>query len=96
MPTNIFDILFPVFDMLFDFWPFILLTPLRYRKSGIRNMVYFWGCWAIIRIILFFNPDPLKSILIPEPLSTTLFFLTGLILIIIWVGVTILRKRRNP
>jgi len=44
---------------------------------------------AIIRIILFFNPEPAsKSLFIPEPLNTILFFAAGFILVIIWIGVT--------
>ena len=78
--------LFPVFDLVFDFWPVLLLAPLQNRKSGIRNMVVVWGFWAIIRIILFFNPEPITaSFLIPEPLSTILFFITGFVLITIWI-----------
>jgi hypothetical protein len=82
--------------MVFDFWPILLLAPLQNRRSGIRNMVYFWGFWAIIRLILFFNPEPIsKSLLIPEPLSTILFFVTGLILIVIWIGITYWRRSRT-
>jgi hypothetical protein len=91
-----FQMLFPIFDMVFDFWPVLLLAPLQNRRSGIRNMVYVWGFWAIIRIILFFNPGPIsKSLLIPEPLSTILFFVTGLILITIWIGVTYWKRSRT-
>jgi len=59
-------------------------------------MVYVWGFWAIIRIILFFNPEPLsKSLLIPEPLNTILFFATGFILILILAGVTYWKRNRT-
>jgi hypothetical protein len=95
MSISVFQILFPLFDIVFDFWPFLILAPLQNRRSGIRNMVFVWGLWAIIRIILFFNPEPIsKSMLIPEPLSTILFFVTGVILIAIWIGLTYWRQ--NP
>src|SRR6266545_1055742 len=72
--------------MVFDFWPALLLAPLQNRKSGIRNMVYVWAFWAVIRIILFFNPEPITtSFLIAEPLNTILFFVTGFVLIAVWV-----------
>lgn len=59
-------------------------------------MVYVWGFWAIIRIILFFNPEPIsKSLFIPEPLSTVLFFVTGFILISTWIGVTYWKRSRT-
>jgi hypothetical protein len=96
MFTSVLRIFFPVFDMVFDFWPILLLSPLQNRRSGIRNMVYVWGFWAIIRIFLFFNPEPIsKSLLIPEPLSTILFFGTGLILIIVWIGVIYWKRSRT-
>jgi hypothetical protein len=96
MPTSVFQILFPVFDIVFDFWPVLLLAPLQNRKSGIRNMVFVWAFWAIIRVILFFNPEPIsKSLLIPEPLSTILFFVTGFVLIAIWFGVTYWKRSRT-
>jgi HJR/Mrr/RecB family endonuclease len=52
--------------------------------------------WAIIRIILFFNPEPIsKSLFIPEPFSTVLFFVTGFILISIWIGITYWKRSRT-
>jgi hypothetical protein len=96
MPSSVLKMLFLIFDIVFDFWPVFLLAPLQNRRSGTRNMVYVWGFWAIIRIILFFNPEPFsKSWLIPEPLSTVLFFITGFILIAIWIGVTYWRQSRT-
>ena len=96
MPTSVLQILLFVFDFIFDFWPVLILAPLQNRKRGIRNMVYVWGFWAIIRIILFFNPEPIsKSWLIPEPLSTILFFLTGFLLIIYWIGITYWKRSRT-
>ncbi len=96
MAASVFQILFLVFGFVFNFWPFLILAPLQNLKSGIRNMVYVWGLWAVIRIILFFNPEPIsKSLLIPEPLSTILFFVTGFILIVIWIGVTYWRRNRT-
>ena len=82
--SSLLQILFPVFDMVFDFWFVLILAPLQNRKSGIRNMVYVWAFWAVIRVILFFNPEPISSFMIPEPLNTILFFATGFVLIAIW------------
>jgi len=93
MLASVLQILYKVFGFVFDFWPVLLLAPLQNRRHWIRSTVSVWGFWAVIRIILFFNPAPIsKSLLIPEPLSTILFFVTGLILITIWIGV-IYRKR---
>jgi len=94
MLTSLLFILFSVFDVVFDFWPFLLIAPFLNRKSRLRNMIYVWGLWAIIRIFLFFNPQPTpKSLLIPEPLSTILFFATGLIIISIMFSVSFWKRK---
>ena len=91
-----FQMLFYIFDIVFDFWPVLLLAPLQNRRNGIRTMVYVWGFWAIIRIILFFNPEPIsKSLFFPEPLRTVLFFVTGIFLISIWIGVSYWKRSRT-
>jgi hypothetical protein len=90
------QMLFTIFGFVFAFWPVLILAPLQNRRSGIRNMVYVWGFWAVIRIILFFNPEPIsKSLLIPEPLNTILFFAAGFILIFIWVGIIYWKRRQT-
>jgi hypothetical protein len=81
---SLIQILFYVFDIVFDFWFVLILAPLQNRKSGIRNMIYVWAAWAVVRIILFFNPEPTPSFMIHEPLNTILFFATGFVLIAIW------------
>ena len=60
-------------------------------------MVYVWVFWAIIRILLFFNPEPISKplMLIPEQLSTMLFFGIGFILIVIWIGIIYWRRSRT-
>ncbi|MDO9129788.1 MAG: restriction endonuclease [Anaerolineales bacterium] len=95
MPS-LLQFVFSVFDIVFDFWPILLLAPLQNRKSGIRNMVYVWGFWAVIRLLLFFSPEPISvSLLIPEPLSTLLFFIAGFVLIALWVGTTYWKRSRT-
>lgn len=87
--------LFPVFDFVFDFWPILILAPLKYRKSGVRNMLNVWSVWAVVRIILVFNPEPISgSVLISEPLSTILFFITGFVLFAIWLGIRYWKSRQ--
>ncbi|MBI9043505.1 MAG: restriction endonuclease [Anaerolineaceae bacterium] len=78
------QILFPAFDILFDFWLFLIIAPLKYRRSGVRNMLYAWVLLAIIRVILIFNPNStILSWMIPEPWNTNLFVVTGIILVLI-------------
>jgi Restriction endonuclease len=93
MLASTLAMLFPLFDLIFDFWPILILAPLQNRKNGLKNFVFAWGIWAIIRIFLIFNPNPnSKSLLIPEPLSTSLFFTTGFILIFIWLASSFLGR----
>ncbi len=95
------QMLFSIFDLLFDFWPVLVLAPLQNRKNGLRSLIYAWTFWAIIRVVLLFNPEPSSgSMILPEPLSTTLFFISGFLLIIINIlkGViksSLLRRKAN-
>jgi len=82
---SLIQMLFYVFDIVFDFWFVLILAPLQNRKSGLKNMVYVWAAWAVVRIILFFNPEPTPSFMIHEPLNTILFFATGFVLIAVWL-----------
>ena len=75
------QMLFSVFDLVFDLWPAMIAGALKGRGNLIRSMLAAWCFWAVIRVFLFFNPEPITvSFLIPEPLSTILFFITGAVL----------------
>lgn len=79
---TILQSLFTTFDFIFSFWPILLLNAIRGRRNLLRNMLITWSFWAVIRILLFFNPEPLKaSLFIQEPLSTILFFACGILLV---------------
>lgn len=67
---------FPVFDIVFDFWFAILISQAARMKSLIAMYVILAG----MRIYLIFSPEPLPSFAIPEPASTLLFIMVGLIL----------------
>ena len=72
--------LFAVLDLTFDLWPLMIVSAIRGRGNLVRNMLVAWCFWAVARIFLFFNPEPMVSFLIPEPFSTILFFVTGAVL----------------
>lgn len=90
------DVLFPICDIVFDFWPLILLSSVvRSRKGFLRVAVAIWAFLAVMRVFLLFNPNPLgKSLLIGEPLSTYLFVATGAALLIMLAGRTLWQHRR--
>ena len=75
---------FWAFDMIFDFWPFIIVNAIKGRRNMLRDMVLMWAFWAVVRVILFFSPEPLGSIIIPEPLNTILFFVAGAVLLVLY------------
>ena len=80
-----------ILSFVFPFWPFILIiNGLRGRgkpklENIIHNTLLFWVLLLIIRGVIFVSGVELFSVinLIPEPLSTILFFITGIILVII-------------
>lgn len=76
-----------VFDFAFPFWPVMILNGVRGRRNLLRNMLITWGFWAGIRVLLFFNPEPIGvSFLIPEPFNTVLFFVCGVLLMALYYG----------
>jgi hypothetical protein len=87
------DLLLPILDFAFDFWLFFLLAGAVNWRNARRNILYAWILWAVIRVVLFFSPEPIPtSMLIPEPLSTRLFFLAGILLLVGWAAWEYLRR----
>jgi len=82
-----------VFVMLFPLWPLVVLAPLlRRTEKTLTAMVLLWifmlGGWVLARRA---SPEA-GSFLIPEPLNTGLFFLTGAVLIIVFIALPLLRR----
>jgi restriction system protein len=93
MPSTL-EILAYVFSFVFIFWPFVILGPLQRRRHILYNMLVMWSFLALVRILLFFNPQPIPSFLIPEPLNTILFFATGAVLFALKFGRAFLQHRK--
>lgn len=76
------DLLFPMFDLVFDFWPLILVSSVvNARKHFLRTAIVLWVFLGAMRAVLLFDPTPIKqSLLIPEPQSTAWFLVVGAIL----------------
>ncbi len=80
-------------NILFSFWPIVLLKPVASTKSRgrlVRDMLINWVILAVARVVLFFTPDMTRWF-IPEPQSTIFFFLAGAVL----GGVLILQRERQ-
>ncbi len=71
------------FGYLFTLWPLIVLSPVKWKKENVlAGMIMVWSlmlfAWLFAMTV---SPRPLVA-LIPEPLNTYLFFLTGLALLL--------------
>ncbi len=89
------EFLFVTFDFLFPFWPFLVLNAIKGKRHILRDMLITWGFWAVVRVVLFFNPNPLSSSLfIPEPLNTVLFFVSGVVLAGLYFGKRVWQRKR--
>jgi len=71
------------FGYVFTLWPLIVLSPVRWKRENVlAGMIIAWTLllfgWLFASTV---SPRPLVA-LIPEPLNTYLFFLTGLALLI--------------
>ncbi|MCC6192594.1 MAG: hypothetical protein IT318_26510 [Anaerolineales bacterium] len=79
------------FGLVFPLWPFVLLSGVfqwRGRLLGIVNLsIFVWVLLLLMRAFVAVYSAPMLQILIPEPASTLLFVLTGVILIILRVSV---------
>jgi hypothetical protein len=96
MPPTFFELILLVFDFVFAFWPIILLAPIASRRNILPKMVTLWVFWAVVRVVLLFNPNPINaSMVIPEPLSTYLFFAVGAILVVLLQLTKAVRARKN-
>jgi len=65
----------------FTFWPVVVLTPLGWRRGHV------YGGIVVMWVVMLFGWIAARSaaikpmvLLIPEPLNTVLFFLTGVVL----------------
>ena len=85
---------FWVFDLVFDFWPFMIVNAIRGRKNLLRDMLWSWSFWAVVRVVLFFSPEPLQSLIIPDPLNTILFFIMGIVLFALYFFLKIWKENR--
>lgn len=76
-----------VFGFLWPFWPLIFLRAVadvlgrKSRRPASLDLLYIWGFLAFCRILAALFLPSISSFLIPEPLNTTLFFVTGFVLV---------------
>jgi HJR/Mrr/RecB family endonuclease len=75
---------------LFAFWPFLLLGGILISRVNLSKVLFLWLLLFLIRVLIVFIPS--ESIhFIPEPLSTSLFLLSGAGILVI----VILQRRRG-
>jgi len=66
---------------------------LRRRLHLAFAFFFSWILLALMRLLLVFRPAPILSILMPEPLSTTVFVLVGMVGFVLWLLVRLWRRR---
>ncbi|MDH7488265.1 MAG: restriction endonuclease [Anaerolineae bacterium] len=95
---GLMDILFPMFDLVFDFWPFLLVSSvINARRNLLRTALAIWAFLGLMRLVLVFNPAPImQSLLIPEPQSTGWFLVVGAGLGLVQLGVIARNVLRAP
>lgn len=73
-------------SLVFNFWPIVLLAPIQVRNFQriISAMLSVWLILAGVRGLLFFSPEIVSGLLIPEPLNTVVFFVSGPVLLLLW------------
>jgi len=91
--TIFFQTIFWGMGFFFSLWPLVILSPLQRRRHILFNMTLAWGIMAIVWIASLFSPTPRISFLIPEPLNTILFFVSGLALLAVRFGMKYWRQR---
>src|SRR5688572_312727 len=70
-------------DIMFNFWWLVVFGPIgaKTRRGRKRNtlaeILALWIFMAVIRVLLVFNPNPFRPFLLPEPINTIVFVLTG-------------------
>jgi len=90
------EILFAAAHIVFSFWPLFILSPLGAKKVRgplLPKILTAWGIAAVLRLLMLFAPAPIPLMLIPEPLSTYLFLLTGIGLLALHVWHTKRQQR---
>ena len=89
---GVFLILGYAFGIFYSFWPVIVLAPLGWRRGNILlGMIILWGFMLIGWLFALSVSLKPFMVIIPEPLNTFLFLLTGAIL----VAWPIVRKARE-
>jgi hypothetical protein len=79
------DVLPFFFSTLFGFWPLLVLSPITWRRPHVRAFLEMWGLVALVRVAKALFPGPGLSF-IPEPLSTILFIVAGVGLVIAFLA----------
>ena len=97
------DILAFVATNMYGLWVIFPLVALRNVLDGrgtlrarLRrvplNLLVFWACFALCRLLVFFRPMPSIFQVIPEPTSTYLFFASGAVCCLLWWAVDVQKR----
>jgi len=88
-----FKVIALVLGFIFAAWPLIVVAPLGWRRGDVlRGMTFAWVIMFLSWLMVRATSTKPASFLIPEPLNSYVFFLTGAILIGIFVGRGVVRR----
>jgi hypothetical protein len=79
------QILFQCLNVLFLFWPLIIVAPLLMKRNKLRMSALLWVFLALLRPIYAVSKYPKFEFMIGEPLYTLLFALLGFGVLYIWL-----------
>jgi HJR/Mrr/RecB family endonuclease len=90
----IFQSMLTIIGFMFAFWPLIVLAAFQQLRNLLVALTVMWAFASICWIGYVFTPVSQQFHIIPEPLNTVLFFLTG-VFIVGWHILGRIRDRRE-
>jgi len=88
-----FKVIALVLGFIFAAWPLIVVAPLGWRRGDVlRSMTVAWATMFLSWLIVRATSSKPASFLIPEPFNTYAFFLTGVVLIGLFVVRGVFRR----
>ncbi len=75
-----------VAGLLFPFWPALLLEALAGGgRDVLKPMIFTWVAFLVAWVLATIAPSPRVIRIIPPPYNTYLFFITGAVLVVIYL-----------
>ncbi len=93
IPMDLSDVMAQIAAFVFSLWPLIFLSIFADQRRFLANTLTLWFLLLLARLFLWLKPTLPTFTVIPEPLSTWLFLLVGVLLIAANVASAFRRRR---